>query len=89
MTADWVVAELYKIAAANMADYMRSTPQGDPYLDFSALSRDQTTALSEVTVDDYVDARGEDARESGQAAHEPHRHVGHPRRSVPIQRTST
>ena len=63
MTADWVVAELYKIAAANMADYMRSTPQGDPYLDFSALSRDQTTALSEVTVDDYVDARGEDARE--------------------------
>ena len=37
-----------QVAAANMADYMRSTPQGDPYLDFSALSRDQTTALSEV-----------------------------------------
>ena len=27
--------------------YMRSTPQGDPYLDFSSLTRDQTAALAE------------------------------------------
>jgi hypothetical protein len=25
-----------EIGFANMADYMKSTPQGDPYLDFSA-----------------------------------------------------
>ena len=37
LTADWVVDELRKIAGANMADYMKSTPEGDPYLDFSAL----------------------------------------------------
>jgi phage terminase small subunit len=45
-----------------MADYMKSTPTGDPYLDFSALSRDQTAALSEVTVEDFLDGRGEGAR---------------------------
>jgi phage terminase small subunit len=30
LTADWVVDELRKIAGANMADYMKSTPEGDP-----------------------------------------------------------
>jgi hypothetical protein len=29
-----VVEELRKIAGANMLDYMKSTPEGDPYLDF-------------------------------------------------------
>ena len=33
MTADWVVDELRKIAGANMADYMKSTTDGDPYLE--------------------------------------------------------
>jgi phage terminase small subunit len=62
LTADWVVDELRKLAGANMADYMRSTPQGDPYLDFSSLTRDQTAALAEVTVEDFVDDRGKGAR---------------------------
>jgi hypothetical protein len=48
LTQDWVVEELRKIAAANMCDYMKSTPAGDPYLDFSALSRDQGAVLAEV-----------------------------------------
>lgn len=54
--------ELRKIAAANILDYMKSTPEGDPYLDFSALTRDQGAVLAEVTVEDFVDGRGEDAR---------------------------
>ena len=62
LTGDMVVDELRKIGFANMADYMKSTPQGDPYLDFSALTRDQTAALSEVTVEDFLDHRGEAAR---------------------------
>lgn len=57
-----VISELAKIGFANMADYMRAGPDGDPYLDFSALSRDQAAALSEVTVEDFKDGRGEDAR---------------------------
>ena len=58
-----MVNELRKIAGANMADYMKANPAGDPYLDFSALTRDQTAALHEVTVEAYVDGRGEDARD--------------------------
>jgi phage terminase small subunit len=33
-----------------VADYMKPGPDGDPYLDFSALTRDQTAAMREVTV---------------------------------------
>src|SRR5258708_2581385 len=57
-----VLTELAKLAFANMADYMRVGPGGDPVLDFSKLTRDQAAALVEVTVEDYLDGRGEDAR---------------------------
>ncbi len=63
ITADRVLQELAKIGFANMADYMRVGPYGDPILDFSALTRDQAAALVEVTVEDFVDGRGEDARD--------------------------
>jgi phage terminase small subunit len=63
ITADRVVAELAKLGFANMADYMRATDGGDPYLDFSALSRDQAAALQEVTVDRYTEGHGEDKRD--------------------------
>jgi phage terminase small subunit len=63
VTAERVVAELAKIGFANMADYMKAGPDGDPYLDFSAISRDQAAALVEVTVEDFKDGRGEDARD--------------------------
>ncbi len=62
VTVERVVNELAKIAFANMQDYMAATPGGDPYLDFSKLTRDQAAALAEVTVEDFVDGRGEDAR---------------------------
>ena len=63
ITQDRVLTELAKIGFANMADYMVATPGGDPYLDFSALTRDQAAALQEVTVEDYLEGRGENARE--------------------------
>ena len=62
LTSDMVVDELRKIAFANMADYMKSTPEGDPCLDFSRLTREQTAALAEVTVEHFLDHRGEKAR---------------------------
>lgn len=62
ITANDIASELYKLGFSNMADYMRVTSDGDPYLDLSALTRDQAAAISEVTIDDYVEGRGEDAR---------------------------
>jgi len=56
LTADLVVDGLRKIAFANMSDYMKPTPDGYPYLDCSGLTRDQTAALAEVTVDAYSEA---------------------------------
>jgi phage terminase small subunit len=63
MTAQEVLEGLSRIGRANMLDYMRVGPQGDPVLDFSGLTRDQAAALAEVTVEDFRDGRGEDARE--------------------------
>jgi phage terminase small subunit len=63
MTAREVLEELSKLGRANMADYMKIGPDGDPVLNFAELSRDQAAALVEVTVEDFLDGRGEDARE--------------------------
>jgi len=63
ITQDMVLRELAKIGFSNMQDYMKSTKDGDPYLDFSNLTRDQAAALTEVTIEDFRDGRGEDIRD--------------------------
>ena len=63
ITKERVAVELGRIGFANMMDYMRIGPSGDPVLDFSNLTREQAAALTEVTVDDYIDGRGENARD--------------------------
>jgi len=62
ITADRVLSELGKLGFSNMFDYMRIGPDGDPFTDFSAITRDQAAAIAEVTVEDFKDRRGEDAR---------------------------
>ncbi len=54
ISAESVVAELAKIGFANMSDYMKVDGDGVPRLDFGALSRDQTAALAEVTVEEFT-----------------------------------
>ena len=39
LNADMVIDELRKIAFANLADYVSRTAAGEPYLDFSVLTR--------------------------------------------------
>lgn len=63
ITQDRVLQELAKLGFANMADYMSIGAGGAPVLDFSKLTRDQAAALVEVTVEDFVDGRGEDSRD--------------------------
>jgi phage terminase small subunit len=59
-----VIQELSRLAFANIHDFMRVTDEGDPYLDFSAITKEQATTLAEFTVDDFKDGRGEDAGRS-------------------------
>lgn len=63
ITADRVLKELAKIGFANMLDYVTVGTNGDPFVDLSAMDRDQAAAIQEVTVEDFKDGRGEEARD--------------------------
>lgn len=63
ITADRVMEELAKLGFSNMLDYLTIGSDGDPYVDLSALDRDKAAAIQEVTVEDFKDGRGEDARD--------------------------
>jgi phage terminase small subunit len=62
ITADAVLQELGKLAFANMADFIHVQDDGSAYVDLCDLTRDQLAALHEITVDEYTEGRGEDAR---------------------------
>lgn len=63
VTVDDIARELHRGGFANMFDYLRVGKNGDPFLDFSGLTRELAAPIAEVVVDDYVDGRGDDARE--------------------------
>lgn len=63
ITAERVLAELALLGFANMEDYVRIGSDGDPYLDFSTLTREQAAAITEMTVEDFKDGRGDGARD--------------------------
>lgn len=63
VTQEKIVAEYAKLAFANTLDYIEVTKDGYAVVDLSQLTRDQAAAISELTVDEYLDGRGEDARE--------------------------
>jgi phage terminase small subunit len=59
-TARQVLEELTRIGLANVRDYVGAHGQ---LVDVSQLTREQTAAIQEVTVDTYIDGSGESARE--------------------------
>lgn len=63
ITADRVLAEIAKLAFANLGDYFNLASGMDPYIDLSNITPDQAAALTEIQVDDYLEGRGDDARE--------------------------
>lgn len=58
-----VLTELAKIGFANMRDYIGVTTEGDPFIDLSNISRDQAAAIQAITIEDFKDGRGDDARD--------------------------
>jgi phage terminase small subunit len=63
LTTDKVLEELMRLGFANLADYLVVQSDGSAVVDLSELTRDQAAAISEITVDEYLDGKGEDARE--------------------------
>jgi phage terminase small subunit len=63
ISAEKVLRELALLGFSNMRDYMQITSDGDPYISLSDLTREQAAAISELTVEDYKEGRGEDARD--------------------------
>ena len=63
MSARQVLEELSKIGRANMADFIRAFACGDPVEAVRQLTPNQAAALCEVTVEQFMDGGGEDARE--------------------------
>ncbi|NKL37482.1 terminase small subunit [Rhizobium leguminosarum bv. viciae] len=63
ITQEMIAAELAKIGFANMLDYVSIDADGDPYVSLGGMTRDQAAAVAEITVEDFKDGRGEDARD--------------------------
>ena len=64
LTKDAVLEELNKLAMSNMVDFIVIGRDGQPAgYDLSGLTREQYAAIQEMTIDTYVEGRGEDARE--------------------------
>jgi phage terminase small subunit len=64
ITMERVAIELGRIGFANMDNFVRiSEVTGDPHFDFSGVTREMMAAVTEITIDDYLDGRNKDARE--------------------------
>lgn len=63
VTVDKIVRELAALGFSNMLDYIRTTSDGDAYVDLSALTREQAAAISEIVVEEYKEGKGDDARD--------------------------
>lgn len=63
VTRDYIIGEMRKLAGVNLLDYFHIDASGQPHIDLSEVTRAQAAALAELQVDDYVDGRGEDARD--------------------------
>lgn len=62
ISAEKTVQEIAKVAYANMGDYVTINDDGVPEVDFSNISYDQMAAVAEITSEEVVEGRGNDAK---------------------------
>lgn len=58
-----LVMMLAPMATANLADITKIGENGEPFFDLSELTREQFAGIQELTVEDFLEGRGENARE--------------------------
>lgn len=63
ISTDRLLKEVASIAFANMANYVHIGADGEPVIDLSNCTYEQMSAISEITVEDYTEGRGEMARD--------------------------
>jgi phage terminase small subunit len=62
ISAERVLNELALLGFANMLDYIKVGENGATKVDLSKLTRDQAAAISEITVEEFTERTGEDAK---------------------------
>jgi phage terminase small subunit len=62
LKAEQVLRELKLMGFSNMLDYV-TVKDGDAYVDLSKLTREQAAAIQEITVEEYTEGRGKEARD--------------------------
>lgn len=63
VTADAVVQELARLGFSNMMNYIDVDPDGNPRIELQNLTADTSAAIKKITVEEYKEGRGENARE--------------------------
>ena len=76
VSIDALVRELAYVAKSNMADYVRITPEGEPFIDLSEVPYEAMAAIKSVKVEDVKEGRGEDQREIRKVSFELHNKLG-------------
>lgn len=62
ITADAVVREFAILGLADMRNYLRFDDKGQVYLDWANMPETATKAIAEITQEEYVEGKDEDAR---------------------------
>ena len=62
VTKEGIAKELSLLGFSNLADFTRADEDGGIHHDFSNVTRAQMAAVSELTVEEFMDGGGEDAR---------------------------
>ena len=60
--AEEILRELSRIGLADMANYVTFSKDGEMLLDFSSMPEGATRAISEITQEEFLDGRGDEAR---------------------------
>lgn len=62
LSAERVLSELATLGYSNIEDYIQVNEDGDPQIDLSKLTREQAACIQSITVEEYVEGRGQNAR---------------------------